>query len=182
MTCHASRVTAVFNWVSSRPPFTLYCRQCLAFLIDSIFIGPSRHMTNGHRSRDEVMKLQLGWSIDEDQIRAPLLIGFCGNNRAWTVYNNRVFCLTIQNTFGSLPPKSETGGTFQGLCRWDSDFDRPALFYGWIHILMSSIPDDRLFSHSDRVKGKVVVITGPSLAFFNVKVSCNTSTLRTIID
>lgn len=25
---------------------------------------------------------------------------------------------------------------------------------------MSAIPDDRLFSHSDRVKGKVVVITG----------------------
>lgn len=31
---------------------------------------------------------------------------------------------------------------------------------------MTSIPDDRLFSHSDRVKGKVVVITGPSFLPF----------------
>lgn len=30
---------------------------------------------------------------------------------------------------------------------------------------MSSIPDDRLFAHSDRVKGKVLVITGPFLHF-----------------
>ena len=32
--------------------------------------------------------------------------------------------------------------------------------------VMSSIPDDRLFAHSDRVKGKVVVITGPFLLPF----------------
>jgi len=32
--------------------------------------------------------------------------------------------------------------------------------------LMSSISDERLFSHSERVKGKVLVITGPSLLLF----------------
>ena len=34
---------------------------------------------------------------------------------------------------------------------------------------MSSIPDDRLFSHSDRVKGKVVIITGPFIRFSQCK-------------
>ena len=45
------------------------------------------------------------------------------------------------------------------------DGDGPIIIISWIvspTSLMTSIPDDRLFSHSDRVKGKVVVITGPS--------------------
>jgi len=32
---------------------------------------------------------------------------------------------------------------------------------------MSDVPDDKLFSHSDRVRGKVVVITGELQACFS---------------